>query len=497
MKSVRASSILSLLAITITAGPFAVAQDSGWYAGASVGASKAKIEDSTVTTGILGGTDTTTGIVNHDRDTGYKIFGGYEFNRFIGIEGGFFDLGKFRYSTSNVPGGTLNGTTKIRGVNIDLVGFLPITEKFSALGRFGLTQAETRAAFSATGTATVPNPNPSKRDMNYKYGIGLQYDFSKAVAMRAEAERFRVNDAVAHKGNIDFISAGLVVRFGRNTPAPAPIAAAEPVEPVAPPPAPAVLAAPVMVVVPVPVKTQQYCTILDIQFEINADSIQREEKEKLAVLGTFMTKYPDTTAEIEGHTDNVGTSTRNMELSQRRAESVVQYLVETLHIAPSRLTAVGYGDTRPLADNGTEAGKRQNRRIDAVIACVTDVEGLTVAPARFTMAMVIEFDRNKADIKPQYAEDLRKAANFLKANPGVTATVEGHTGNLQTTPQQAMEISQRRAQNVVDYLVDTLGVERSRLSVQGFGQTRRFAYNTSAEGQQENRRVNFILNYPK
>jgi OOP family OmpA-OmpF porin len=49
----------------------------------------------------------------------------------------------------------------------------------------------------------------------------------------------------------------------------------------------------------------------------------------------------------------------------------------------------------------------------------------------------------------------------------------------------------------VSYLVDNFGIARSRLSAEGFGQTRRFAYNTSLEGQQENRRVNIIINYPR
>ena len=106
-------------------------------------------------------------------------------------------------------------------------------------------------------------------------------------------------------------------------------------------------------------------------------------------------------------------------------------------------------------------------------------------------------DRNKAAIKPEYAGELGKVGDFLKANPKVTASVEGHTGNLQTTPAMAMEISRRRAQNVVDYLVDKLGVDRARLSSQGFGDNRRFAYNTSAEGAKENRRVNIIFNYPQ
>lgn len=75
--------------------------------------------------------------------------------------------------------------------------------------------------------------------------------------------------------------------------------------------------------------------------------------------------------------------------------------------------------------------------------------------------------------------------------------MEGHTSNQQGGKgAQAMQLSQSRAQNVVNALVVQFGVERSRLSAAGFGQSRRFAYNTSVEGQQENRRVNIILDFP-
>ena len=255
-------------------------------------------------------------------------------------------------------------------------------------------------------------------------------------------------------------------------------------------------AAPVLVIVPIVAKTQQYCSILDIQFEINQKTVQREAEEKIDKVALFMKKYPNTTAVIEGHSDEVGSAPDNMKLSERRAESVVTYLVDRSGIARSRLKSVGYGETRPIADNSTDAGKRLNRRINAIIACATDIEGIAPIPDRITMAMELEFDRNSDVVKPQYREELRKVANFMKANPKVTATVEGHTGNLQATPKQAMEISQRRAQNVVNYLVDKFGIARSRLAAEGFGQTRRFAYNTSLEGQQENRRVNIILDFP-
>ena len=252
---------------------------------------------------------------------------------------------------------------------------------------------------------------------------------------------------------------------------------------------------PARVVVPVPVRTEEYCAILNVRFEIDQDDIQREEREKLATVGAFLTRYPDSIALIEGHTDNVGAPEYNMALSRRRAESVVNYLVENQRIAPARLTAVGYGDTRPLVSNDSELGKRMNRRIDAVITCATDIAGLTVLQPRVTMALQIEFDQNNADLKPEYGADLAKVASFMKANPLIHATVEGHTGNLQATPDLAMEISRQRAQNVVNALVDDFGIARSRLAAEGFGETRRIAYNSSLEGQQENRRVNIILIY--
>lgn len=494
MKLTRAYGTLGLVVLAGAISPPAMAEDAGWYIGASVGQSRATIDNDRIISGLLGGGFATTDISDDDRDTGFKLLGGYQFNRYFALEGGYFDLGKFGFTATTLPAGTLNGTIKVKGLDLDAVGLYPFTEKFSALGRIGVISASAKDSFDGTGLVFVPDPDRSKRAMNYKIGVGLQYDFTHNFGMRTEAERYRINDAVGNRGDIDLFSLGVIYRFGEKKQDVATAAAAPPpAEPVAP----AVAEEPVLVIVPIAAKTQQYCSILDIQFEINQDDIQREEKERLGVVGTFMTKYPDTTAVIEGHADSVGSDDHNMKLSQRRAESVVSYLEETYKISPDRLKAVGYGDTRPVADNGTEAGKRLNRRIDAVIACAKDIEGLKVAKARVTMALEMEFDYKTSAVKSVYREDLRKVANFLKANPGVTATVEGHTGNLQGTSDKAMEMSHRRAQNVVEYLVDNFGVDRSRLSAEGFGQTRRFAYNTTLEGQQENRRVNIIFNYPE
>jgi OOP family OmpA-OmpF porin len=322
-------------------------------------------------------------------------------------------------------------------------------------------------------------------------GVGAQFLLGHQMFASLEGRMVQVNTVTTRKegqalAGIGFRWGGHSTMVATYTP---PVA-----ETPAPPQAPAPVPAPVLVVVPA---TQQYCTILDLQFDIDKGAIQHEDLEKLAVMGTYMTKYPATTAVIEGHSDNVGTPEHNLKLSQDRAQSVVTYLTDTSHIDPSRLSAVGYGESRPIADNSTEEGKRQNRRTDAVIACVTDVAGLTVVPARMTVALFIDFDRNKADVKPEYDGQLSNVADFLKANPTVSAWVEGHTGNLEATPALAMEISKRRATKVVDYLVDHFGIDRSRLTASGWGNNWRYAYNTSAEGGQENRRVNIIINYPR
>lgn len=253
---------------------------------------------------------------------------------------------------------------------------------------------------------------------------------------------------------------------------------------------------------PVPAASQErvkYCTTLDIQFEIDQAAIQHEYEALVDRLGAYMTKYPDTTAEIEGHTDEVGTDEYNMQLSQRRANSVVEYLVAHSGIDRSRLKAVGYGKTRPVADNTTEEGKRQNRRIDSIIDCAMDIkEGFKPFPGRITHVVLdMEFDHNRADIKARYRNELAKVAEFLTENPNTSATIEGHASNAEGSPAQSMALSRRRAESVVNYIVDNFGIARSKLSVYVFGQTRRVAYNLSEEGRRENRRVNIYLNYPK
>ena len=235
----------------------------------------------------------------------------------------------------------------------------------------------------------------------------------------------------------------------------------------------------------------KYCITLNLDFDIDKADIKPEFHDEMAKVGDFMNTYPNTTAIIEGHTDNVASPEYNMALSQRRAESVVNYLADKFGIDRSRLQAKGYGLTRPIADNSTDEGKQKNRRIEAIISCAFDVKEVK-PPDRLCISLQMEFDSGKADIKDEYHNEIAKVGEYMKKYPMTTATIEGHTDNIGGDDYN-MRLSQRRAENVVDYLVKNFGINQSRLRAKGYGSTRRIAYNNTPEGRQKNRRINAII----
>src|ERR1700674_1823794 len=117
MKIARAFFLLTatLAAFAAALSPTAFADDAGWYAGAKAGQSRAKIDDGRIANGLLGDGFTSTSISNEDHHFGFKVFGGYEFNRYFALEGGYFDLGRFGFTANTVPAGSLRGNIKING----------------------------------------------------------------------------------------------------------------------------------------------------------------------------------------------------------------------------------------------------------------------------------------------------------------------------------------------------------------------------------------------
>ena len=87
----------------------------------------------------------------------------------------------------------------------------------------------------------------------------------------------------------------------------------------------------------------------------------------MAYIASLIKETPGFHVQVDGHTDNVGKPESNKKLSQERAEAVVKYLVEKKGVDSKRLSAKGWGDTQPIADNKTEKGRAKNRRVDFTV----------------------------------------------------------------------------------------------------------------------------------
>ena len=372
--------LLAAAILGIVTVPAVLAQQSSsyYYVGGGIGQSRAEINDERITRPLFGTGLTATNINRDNHDTAYKLFGGYQFNQNFALEGGYFNLGKVGFSSKTGTTGTFNGQAKIQGFNLDLVGTLPVTERFSVFARAGAQAAKTGDTYSGSTTISGFHPSPSKREVNYKAGVGLQYEVNPSFLVRAEAERYRISDTVGKKGNADMVSLSLVFPFGRSyaaaprvmaepayvPPAPAPMPAPMPAPVVvAPPPLPAPAPAPM----PAPVERRRVSFSAESLFAFDKSVIKPEGK---AALDRFVNDLRGTQFDrvgVEGHADRLGSNAYNQRLSTQRAESVKAYLISPGGVDASKIAAVGKGETMPVTKPGDCRG---NKRTKALVACL-------------------------------------------------------------------------------------------------------------------------------
>ncbi|HEX6881578.1 MAG TPA: OmpA family protein [Terriglobales bacterium] len=105
----------------------------------------------------------------------------------------------------------------------------------------------------------------------------------------------------------------------------------------------------------------------DVLFDFNKATLKPGARERLARVAGVVLAYPDLRLQIEGYTDNVGSDTYNMQLSEKRAETVRNYLVSQ-GVNANNITARGFGETAPVASNDSPAGRQQNRRVELVVS---------------------------------------------------------------------------------------------------------------------------------
>lgn len=103
-----------------------------------------------------------------------------------------------------------------------------------------------------------------------------------------------------------------------------------------------------------------------ILFDVNKAELKPISKENISKLAAILQKYPDTNILLEGHTDATGTDEHNLELSRARSQAVANFLA-ALQVNATRFTIMGYGEAQPIADNESEIGRAQNRRVEIAI----------------------------------------------------------------------------------------------------------------------------------
>jgi OOP family OmpA-OmpF porin len=107
--------------------------------------------------------------------------------------------------------------------------------------------------------------------------------------------------------------------------------------------------------------------LLGLSFDVGQATIDAKNYQLLTKVQSAIQTFPGSKIIIEGHTDSYGSDNANYVLSQRRAEAVKEYLLANMRIDPSKIDAIGYGETQPIANNDTEEGRAKNRRIELVI----------------------------------------------------------------------------------------------------------------------------------
>jgi outer membrane protein OmpA-like peptidoglycan-associated protein len=166
------------------------------------------------------------------------------------------------------------------------------------------------------------------------------------------------------------------------------------------------------------------------------------------------------TGEVGGYADSTGDDAYNVELSLRRAQSAIDYLV-TKGIAAGRLTAVGYGEANPIADNATAEGRALNRR--AVFRRADCAPAPTAAAVSPIPAANLYFEVDKFDLPADTTAALVPIVEYLNANPTAMAVISGYhdpTGDR----EHNLELAKNRALAVRDFLMKS-GVAEGRFDM--------------------------------
>jgi OOP family OmpA-OmpF porin len=203
--------LLMVCALVLASGiPPAMAAVTGWYVGIGAGQARSGYSDSDAISNL----DYVT--VNVDnKDTAYKLFGGYRFDRSLGVEFGYEDLGKTDISGSDFSGPLADKLTA-KAVSLQAVGIWPLASSFSLFGKAGVAVA--KGEYTCLEGCPSGGLTTHKTETVPAFGVGAQYDFANRVGVRAEIEHL---SSVAYgnpwgemvRASYNVFSADVVFRF--------------------------------------------------------------------------------------------------------------------------------------------------------------------------------------------------------------------------------------------------------------------------------------------
>ena len=174
--------------------PTPVAARTGWYAGVSLGQGGLNTDHQRTFQTIFSTGAITTRLDPDTKDTIWKAYVGYRLSPYLSIEGGYWDFGETSYSaTISVPVVTaMNRSFRVRGIGVDDVFWLPITNSFSGFARLGAMQVSAKTSSAVPGGGLIALPAQSSNTLSMHWGVGCEYALNPDIGLRLEYEA--IND---------------------------------------------------------------------------------------------------------------------------------------------------------------------------------------------------------------------------------------------------------------------------------------------------------------
>lgn len=264
------------------------------------------------------------------------------------------------------------------------------------------------------------------------------------------------------------------------------------------------------------VKSGAKVTLNNIFFDFENANVRPESYTELDNLYEVLTSNPGWYVEISGHTDSIGPVDYNMGLSKIRALKVVNYLIEK-GVNPKSLVAVGYGESKPVADNGTEEGRQMNRRTEFTIKeihadssflpkplangekfaklsldDVMEKSGMSGNENTYKLKMKVHFMIDDGEHLTEYSiKQLDQVANILKNDPKFKLKLLPST-DIVGNEYNNKRLYDQRARTVFSYLIEK-GLTKEKIMVEEFQPTAATKVSDISKADIKKRRVEFVV----